>query len=331
MTDPSICYNNFINILNDIVNKNCPLIKKKANINTTYNPWLTNKLKNAIKKKNKLFSLYKSTNCMSILNRYTKLKNKIKKNIKHNKNNYYKQLFSHNKQEDNWKIINKLIKRKENEYPYIFIYKDIEIYDEIDQCNCFNKYFATIGKTINNAIEISSEKYSFKQFLTNYSKSFYFLPITNNEIINVADSMKSKNSKDINNYNMYLIKEIIYEILIPLNHLFNLCIDKSIYPDNMKDAIIKPIYKNNNIQLITNYRPISLLPQISKIFEKIIYSRLSNFIHKNNIINNNQYGFIPNSNTTLSLINIQHFILKNTNNNKKVATIFLDLKKAFDM
>ena len=61
---------------------------------------------------------------------------------------------------------------------------------------------------------------------------------------------------------MYLIKEIIYEILIPINHLFNLCIDKSIYPDNMKDAIIKPIYKNNNIQLITNYRPISLLPQV---------------------------------------------------------------------
>ena len=52
---------------------------------------------------------------------------------------------------------------------------------------------------------------------------------------------------------MYLIKEIIYEILTPLNHLFNLCIDKAIYPDNMKDAIIKPIYKNNNIQLINNY------------------------------------------------------------------------------
>ena len=61
---------------------------------------------------------------------------------------------------------------------------------------------------------------------------------------------------------MYLIKEIIYEILIPLNHLFNLCIDKSIYQDNMKDAIIKPIIKI----IITNYRPIYLLPQISKIF-----------------------------------------------------------------
>ena len=63
--------------------------------------------------------------------------------------------------------------------------------------------------------------------------------------------MKSKNSKYT--YNMYLIKEIIYEIFTPPNQLFNLCIDKSIYPDNMIDVIIKPIYKNNNIQLLTNY------------------------------------------------------------------------------
>ena len=73
----------------------------------------------------------------------------------------------------------------------------------------------------------------------------------------------STNSKDINNCNLYLIKEIIYEILIPLNNLFNLCIDKSIYPDNMKDAIIKPIYKYNINKLITNYIPIYLLPHIS--------------------------------------------------------------------
>ena len=59
------------------------------------------------------------------------------------------------------------------------MYKDIEIYNQFDQCNCFNKYFAKMGHIINNYIFISSEK-----------NSFYFLPITNNEIINVADSMK---------------------------------------------------------------------------------------------------------------------------------------------
>ena len=130
--------------------------------------------------------------------------------------------------------------------------------------------------------------------LTNYSKSFYFLPITNNEIINVADSLKSKNSKDINNCNMYLIKENICKILIPLIHLFNLYNDKSIYPYNMKDGIIKPIYKNNNNKLITNYRPISLLPQISKIFEKSYISYIIRTIkfHANMILLYNSFFYL---------------------------------------
>ena len=69
--------------------------------------------------------------------------------------------------------------------------------------------------------------------------------------------------------------------------------------------------------MINNKYPISLLPQISKIFEKIIFNRLSKYIFKHNIINKNQYGFIPRSNTTLSLLNIQHFILHKLSQKKK--------------
>ena len=99
----------------------------------------------------------------------------------------------------------------------------------------------------------------------------------------------------------------------------------------MKKSIIKPLFKNNDNTNIINYRPIALLPQISKIFEKIIYNRLSNFIIKHTIINKNQYGFIPKSNTTISLLNIQHYILQQNSEHKKIATIFLDLKKVFDV
>ena len=72
---------------------------------------------------------------------------------------------------------------------------------------------------------------------------------------------------------------------------------------------------------IYNYRPISLLPQISKNFEKIIFNRLSKYIFKHNIINKNQYGFVPISNTTLSLLNIQHFILNKLSKKKSIYYI----------
>ena len=147
----------------------------------------------------------------------------------------------------------------------------------------------------------------------------------------MTKDIKSKRSLDINNHDMTLIKDIIQYILEPLKKIFNLSIQTNTFPDNMKIAIIKPLYKTNDKQQISNYRPISLLPQISKNFEKIICNRLSKYIFKHNIINKNQYGFVPRSNTTLLLLNIQHFILHKLSQKKKVATIFLDLKKAFDV
>ena len=68
---------------------------------------------------------------------------------------------------------------------------------------------------------------------------------------------------------MTLIKDIIQYILEPLKKIFNLSIQTNTFPDNMKIAIIKPLYTTNDKQQISNYMPISLLPQISKIFEKI--------------------------------------------------------------
>ena len=126
--------------------------------------------------------------------------------------------------------------------------------------------------------------------------SFYCIPITNSEISN-ATNMKSKVSMDVNNYDMSLIKfyqslKVINCILYPINHIFNNSIVTGIFPSDMKKSIIKPLFKNNDNKNIINYRPIALLQQISKIFEKIIYNRLYNLIIKHKIINKNQYGFI---------------------------------------
>ena len=85
------------------------------------------------------------------------------------------------------------------------------------------------------------------------------------------------------------------------------------------------------ILLITQYDQLHFYHKLVKYLKKIIYNRLSNFIIKHKIIIKNQYGFIPKSNTTILLLNIQHYILQKNSEHKKIATIFLDLKKAFDV
>ena len=105
---------------------------------------------------------------------------------------------------------------------------------------------------------------------------------------------------DVNNYDMSLIKKIINCILYPINHILNNSIVTGLFPTGMIKSIIKQLFKNNENTHIINYSPIALLAIISKIFEKIIYNRLSNFIIKHKIINKNQYSFIPKSNTKIN-------------------------------
>ena len=334
-------------------NKCCPISRKKINKNSINNPWLTSKLKNAIRKKNKLFNTYKTKNCPIIFIKYKKLKNKINKNIKYEKNKYYSNIFSNCNQKENWTHLNTIINQNVDELPKILKYEGKEIINIKDQCEHFNNYFSNVGFKINESFlnknmtndnlindNMTSDNMTndnitndndFRYFLNSIENSFYFLPITDKEIINITLNMKSKSSKDINNWDMKLIKLLINSIAKPLEYLFNLCLANSEFPDNMKISIIKPVFKANDKKQIINYRPISLLPQISKIFEKIIYNRMMDFIYKNKIINDNQYGFVEKSNTTLSHFNLQHFLFTKHSLNKKIATLFLDLKKAFDV
>ena len=129
---------------------------------------------------------------------------------------------------------------------------------------------------------------------------------------------------------MKLLKISKDYIDLPLSHIFNLCLSSGTFPLKMKLSSIKPIHKKNNINIISNYRPISILSQLSKILEKIIYNRLMQFIQNNNIINTTQYGFLKKHNTTQATLDIYNHIMENKKENKAINTLFLDLSKAFD-
>jgi len=116
----------------------------------------------------------------------------------------------------------------------------------------------------------------------------------------------------------------------PLVYIYNLCIQQSIFPDNLKVAVIKPIFKAGDRKNLNNYRPISLLSNFAKILEKIIKIRLISFLEKNKLLSKNQYGFRPGIGTEDALFSTTQFIFNELDSSNKVIAIFLDLKKAFD-
>jgi hypothetical protein len=102
-----------------------------------------------------------------------------------------------------------------------------------------------------------------------------------------------------------------------------------IFPDRLKYSEVKPIYKKGNKLNTSNYRPISLLPVFSKIFEKILYRRLYQHLTINNILTKEQFGFRCNTSTETALYALISNILSTLNNNLMVGGLFCDLQKAF--
>ena len=112
--------------------------------------------------------------------------------------------------------------------------------------------------------------------------------------------------------------------------IFNKAITTGQYPDALKIAKVIPLFKKGETTLITNYRPISLLSLLNKIFEKLLYRRLYKFLVKHNVLYKYQFGFRKGYSTTMALIEIVNNIKTAIDNNKFVCGIFLDLTKAFD-
>uniref|UniRef100_A0A8C8DB19 Reverse transcriptase domain-containing protein n=1 Tax=Oryzias sinensis TaxID=183150 RepID=A0A8C8DB19_9TELE len=127
-----------------------------------------------------------------------------------------------------------------------------------------------------------------------------------------------------------LLKEVIEGILKPLVFICNLSFQSGSFPNSMKLAKVIPLYKTGNKHHFTNYRPISLLPQLSKILEKLFECRLDAFMENHKLLSDSQYGFRANRSTSLAIIDFIEQITNAIDQKRYVAGIFIDLKKAFD-
>ena len=116
----------------------------------------------------------------------------------------------------------------------------------------------------------------------------------------------------------------------PLTLIINQSINTGIFPDRLKLAKIIPIHKKNDLHVIENYRPISLLPAISKVFEKIIFYQVSQSFLNNNYLCKSQYGFRQNFSTEHAILEIVDRVACELERGSTPVAIFLDLSKAFD-
>ena len=194
--------------------------------------------------------------------------------------------------------------------------------------NHFNQYFATIGIKFSNDVSYNLFHNSYLQ--NPVPSSMFLAPANPHEINSLILNLKLKkmnNEDDIPPFFLRIAKNILsFPLAFMINHSFSL----GIFPETLKTAKVLPIFKKGNTKNISNYCPISLLPSISKIYERAIYNRTILFFDRNNILAPNQFGFRKSYSTNHAILNLITKCYDNIQNKLFSNLILLDVKKAFD-
>jgi len=261
--------------------------------------------------------------------KYRNLYNKLKRQAKQE---YYKNLLDQYKGDikKTWQVLNTVIGKTtdKSNAAQIFLINDKKIDDPLQIANSFGKFFSQVGKECDTKIPTTDK--APQSYLKNRSNASMFMtPTYPQELLHIISKLKTKNSSGIDRLSSKLIK-CIPSITDPLCILINKSLQEGIMPDLLKIAKVQPIFKSKNKEVLSNYRPISILPTISKIFEKVIFKRTLLFLNSQNVIYKKQYGFRPRHSTTDAIIDFTQNVYETYEKKEHGLGVFLDLTKAFD-
>ncbi|CAK1600921.1 unnamed protein product [Parnassius mnemosyne] len=201
--------------------------------------------------------------------------------------------------------------------------------DPITSVNYVNSFFINMGKSLAEKHHINNNTSSIFPINT-YQHSIVLLDTDEHEIETIILNMKTNCSVGRDNISTFFLKRYRNLLVPPITYICNLSLKTGKFPNCFKLAEIHPIYKSGDAGCVNNYRPISILPTVSKILEKVINKRLTNYLEKHNLLSHCQYGFRPKRSTQDAVHELTDFIVTNLDSKKKVVAIFLDLAKAFD-
>ena len=193
----------------------------------------------------------------------------------------------------------------------------------------FNAYFSSIAEKLLPKHTAGTKHFS--EYLSNrVNQNFIFESADPVEVINIIDSLD--NNKGTGPYSIpsNMLKALKVNLSHPLTTIINMSFATGIYPDQLKIAKVIPIFKKGDKLLVSNYRPISLLSNINKIFEKLVYSRLYSFLEMHNCIYELQFGFRAKHSTQHALASLTEMVKQALDEGNFACGIFVDFAKAFD-
>ena len=297
-------------------------------------PWVNKELKGLMRSRDKLKKTATRTKSPILMEAYRQLRNKVTAvNIKL-KRQYYTDKISacEGNMKETWKVVNQVLnKRSKSSNIDSLKGSGSEMVHKKDISNTMNKFFCSIGKDLANDTVPGPNPLLSGDYQVNTNKAkFHFRTIEVQEIRDAFAKIKISKGLGTDNISCYFLKLALPFIENFIAGLFNTSIETSQFPDLWKVARVTPIFKDGDKTDKGNYRPISVLPIISRLFEKLVANQLYQHFNDHGLFSNNQSGFLRLFSTTTCLLKSTNDWYSGLDLGELVGLVFIDLKKAFD-
>lgn len=320
----------FTNVFNKCLDQCAPTVTKV--VRRPPAPWISGDLCNAIEIKNSYQKrLKKDRHNINLQTEYKREKKRVTKLIRIAKSKYYNTQFHECRGNTaaTWKLINKIVPNK--------THKNMDqLFDNTkEKAKEFNDHFANIGKTtydkaLNTLHGAQGSVLHTHTVTSTNTELFRPKPVDITTVILAIKELNNSNSVGSDDISLKFLKDVLYIITPYITCIINTSIVTGVFPEAWKHAIVVPVFKNGDANNVSNYRPISLLPIVSKILEKIISTQLTRYLEDNDLLSNCQHGFRPRLSTETALSVITDAIYNNMDQRRISLLTLCDLSKAFD-
>ena len=338
--DTNIAWNNFVKILNVIINNIAP--KKQCKVKTRTEPWVTSEILECLEERDKLLGLFHKTKDPVFYQQFCKLRNKAQRLVKTTRQEYIKEQIVNNKNNSKklWSTLktlgyNNKTKTKE---PIVLNINEQVCYDPVTVAEHVNSFFVNIAQKLVDALPKLNDLFSaFSENCRVYYKNLGVSPamyilqeVSSDFVLKELQSMNATKSTGLDNIGPKFLHDGAEALADTITSLINLSIRNKTVPDCTKKAKVTPLYKKKNKLDVGNYRPISVLTSLSKILEKAVHGQVEAFCKDSQIIYPLQSGFRGNFSTDTCLIYLHDYIRQEISQGSLVGMVMLDVQKAFD-
>ena len=338
-SDVNVAYADLTKKISDAIDNVAPI--KTLRIKNNSQDWFDSEIAEAIKLREKYFKKFKKSNLHIDYDFYIEAKYNVQKLIKQKKIEFYNAKLTENigKPKELWRALKNLgLPSKKSPSTNICLTKDnTTIFADKENTNIFKKFYSTLADDLVKNLPPASSIFGLSSVCQYYNKTlklpntrFKFTFVSEDSVLKILKNMDENKAAGLDNLSGKFLRDGATILAKPLSEICNLSIKYSTFPNDCKIAKLKPLFKRGSKTDPKNYRPISLLPLISKIIEKIIHDQTQNFLDKNNVIYRYQSGFRKFYSTDSCLSYLNNKITTGFESGLFTGMILIDLQKAFD-